>query len=293
MKTRLSWSDMVYKTVALMIVWTVVVACLYPFLFVFSSSISDPFMVNQNKIFLWPRGFSLEAYSIVFQYPMLQTAYVNTLFYTLVGTFCNMLLTATTAYPLSKKNLFGRNYFLMMIVATMLFSGGMIPLYLIVKGLYLLDTRWAIIIPSVINTFNMILLKTFFESIPKELEEAAVIDGCSQWKLLFRIIIPLSMPAIATISLFYGVGHWNAFFDAMIYLSDSKLFPVQIFLRDIVIAGQTTEMVDRINVSVSRQILTQSLVYATIMVVAMPILIVYPFIQKYFVKGVMIGSLKG
>jgi putative aldouronate transport system permease protein len=266
---------------------------LYPFLFVLSSSISDPKAVMQNKIVLFPKGFSLAAYTKVFAYPLLKTGYMNTIFYTVAGTALNMVFTTLMAYPLSRKSLVAHKYFMFIVTFTLLFSGGIIPTYLVVKGMGLIDTRWALIIPSLISAWNLILLKSFFETIPKELEEAATIDGCSQLQILLKIIIPLSVPAMATLSLFYAVSHWNAFFDAILYLSNQQLFPIQIFLRNIVIDSQTAEILEGSAKSVDDLILTESVKYATIMAVAMPIILVYPFIQKYFVKGIMIGSLKG
>jgi putative aldouronate transport system permease protein len=293
MKIRATLDDRIFRTVSVILVWFVVIITLYPFLFVLSSSISEPKAVMQNKIVLFPVGFSLAAYMKVFAYPLLKTGYMNTIFYTVVGTALNMLFTALMAYPLSRKSLVAHKYFMYIVTFTLLFSGGIIPTYLVVKGMGLIDTRWALIIPTLISTWNLILLKSFFENIPKELEEAATIDGCSQLQILFRIIIPLSVPAMATLSLFYAVTHWNAFFDAILYLSNQSLFPIQIFLRNIVIDSQTADMLEGSAKSIDDLILTESVKYATIMAVAMPIIVVYPFIQKYFVKGIMIGSLKG
>jgi putative aldouronate transport system permease protein len=293
MRIKATLDDRMFRTVSVILVWFVVIITLYPFLFVLSSSISDPKAVMQNKIVLFPEGFSLAAYKKVFAYPLLKTGYMNTIFYTVVGTALNMLFTALMAYPLSRKSLVAHKYFMFIVTFTLLFSGGIIPTYLVVKGMGLIDTRWALIIPTLISTWNLILLKSFFENIPKELEEAATIDGCSQLQILFKIIIPLSVPAMATLSLFYAVTHWNAFFDAILYLSNQNLFPIQIFLRNIVIDSQTADMLEGSAKSVDDLILTESVKYATIMAVAMPIIVVYPFIQKYFVKGIMIGSLKG
>ncbi|NHN29865.1 carbohydrate ABC transporter permease [Paenibacillus agricola] len=293
MRIRATLDDRIFRTVSIILVWFVVIITLYPFLFVLSSSISDPKAVMQNKIVLFPVGFSFAAYMKVFAYPMLKTGYMNTIFYTVIGTVLNMLFTALMAYPLSRKSLIAHKYFMFIVTFTLLFSGGIIPTYLVVKEMGLIDTRWALIIPTLISTWNLILLKSFFENIPKELEEAATIDGCSQLQILFKIIIPLSVPAMATLSLFYAVTHWNAFFDAILYLSNQNLHPIQIFLRNIVIDSQTAEILEGSAKSVDDLILTESVKYATIMAVAMPIIVVYPFIQKHFVKGIMIGSLKG
>jgi putative aldouronate transport system permease protein len=293
MRIRDTLNDRIFRTVSVILVWFVVIITLYPFLFVLSSSISDPKAVMQNKIVLFPEGFSLAAYTKVFAYPLLKTGYMNTIFYTVAGTALNMVFTALMAYPLSRKSLVAHKYFMFIVTFTLLFSGGIIPTYLVVKGMGLIDTRWALIIPSLISAWNLILLKSFFENIPKELEEAATIDGCSQLQILFKIIIPLSVPAMATLSLFYAVNHWNAFFDAILYLSNQNLYPIQIFLRNIVINSQTAEILEGSAKSVDDLILTESVKYATIMAVTIPIILVYPFLQKYFVKGIMVGSLKG
>lgn len=288
----MGWDDIAFKTCSIIIVWVVVIATLYPFLYVFSSSISNPVAVLQNKVWLWPVGFSTEAYKELLSYPPIKVGYENTLFYTIVGTAMNITLSSLMAYSLSRKNLIFRNFFILVVTFTLLFSGGLIPTYLVVKNVGLINTRWSLIIPTLISAWNLFLLKTFFENIPKELEEAAVMDGCSDLQTFYRIIVPLSMPAITTITLFYAVGHWNSYFNALIYLNDPNLFPIQIFLRDIVIGSQSTAAVDTVT-SVNSSIMTESLKYTTIMIVSIPIILVYPFIQRHFVNGIMIGSVKG
>ncbi|MDB5083335.1 MAG: Carbohydrate transporter permease [Bacilli bacterium] len=292
MRIRMGWDDIAFKTCSIIIVWVVVIATLYPFLYVFSSSISNPVAVLQNKVWLWPVGFSTEAYKELLSYPPIKVGYENTLFYTIVGTAMNITLSSLMAYSLSRKNLIFRNFFILVVTFTLLFSGGLIPTYLVVKNVGLINTRWSLIIPTLISAWNLFLLKTFFENIPKELEEAAVMDGCSDLQTFYRIIVPLSMPAITTITLFYAVGHWNSYFNALIYLNDPNLFPIQIFLRDIVIGSQSTAAVDTVT-SVNSSIMTESLKYTTIMIVSIPIILVYPFIQRHFVNGIMIGSVKG
>jgi putative aldouronate transport system permease protein len=293
MKIVDSWGDRFFSMVSLILVWIVVVATLYPFLYVLSSSISEPLSVLQNKVFLWPIGFNLKAYATIFSYPELRTGYMNTFIYTVAGTAINMLITSLMAYPLSRKNLVFRKYFMVMITFTLVFSGGMIPTFLIVKSLGMVDTRWALLIPGAVSAWNVFLMKTFFENLPKEMEEAATIDGASSMNILFRIILPLSKPAFVTIALFYAVGHWNSYFPAMIYLTDETLYPVQLFLRKIVLLGQTADIMDQQGLGTEKLIMAESLKYATIIIVALPIIMVYPFIQKYFEKGAMIGSLKG
>ncbi|WNR45290.1 carbohydrate ABC transporter permease [Paenibacillus roseipurpureus] len=290
---RLSLGDRLVHIAAVAFVLAVAAATLYPFLYVFSSSISDPKAVIQNKVLLLPVGFSLKAYEILLHYRPVRVGFLNSIFYTVVGTFINMALTSLMAYPLSRKSLFGRKAVMWLVTFTLLFNGGMIPTYLVVKELGLLDTRWALLLPGAIATWNLILLKTFFESIPRELEEAATIDGCSSMQTLLRIVIPLSMPAIATISLFYAVAHWNSWFDALVYLTDHNLYPIQMFLRSIVISSQTADMMGDGGASLQDMLMTESIKYATIMTVAIPMMIIYPFVQRYFNKGAMIGSLKG
>lgn len=292
MRIRMIWDDIAFKTCSVIIVWVVVIATLYPFLYVFSSSISNPVAVLQNKVWLLPVGFSTEAYKELLSYPPIKIGYENTLFYTIVGTAMNITLSTLMAYSLSRKTLIFRNFFILLVTFTLLFSGGLIPTYLVVKNVGLINTRWSLIIPTLISAWNLLLLKTFFENIPKELEEAAVMDGCSDLQTFYRIIVPLSMPAITTITLFYAVEHWNSFFNALIYLNDPNLFPIQIFLRDIVIGSQSTAAVDTVT-SVNSSIMTESLKYTTIMIVSLPIILVYPFIQRHFVNGIMIGSVKG
>lgn len=293
MKIADSWGDRIFANVSRILVWFVVIVTLYPFVYVFSSSISDPTAVLKNQIFLWPIGFSLKAYKTILSYPELRIGYVNTIFYTVVGTAINMLLTCLMAYPLSRKNLVFRKPFMIMITFTLVFSGGLIPTFLIVKSLGMVDTYWALLIPGAVSTWNVILMKTFFENLPKELEEAATIDGASSMQILLRILLPLSKPAFVTIALFYAVGHWNSYFPAMIYLQSEHLYPVQLFLRKIVLLGQTADITGEQGMSTETILMAESLKYATIMIVALPIILVYPFIQKYFVKGAMIGSLKG
>jgi len=291
MKIADSFGDRIFSYVALLLVLFVVIVTLYPFVYVFSSSISDPTAVYKNSIYLWPIGFSLKAYKTILSYPELRIGYANTVLYTVAGTAINMLLTSLMAYPLSRKNLVFRKPFMFMITFTLVFSGGLIPTFLIVKSLGMANTYWALLIPGAVSTWNVILMKTFFESLPKELEEAATIDGASSIQILSRIVLPLSLPALVTISLFYAVGHWNSYFPAMIYLQNEHLYPVQLFLRKIVLLGQTADITG--NQGTETILMAESLKYATIMIVALPIILVYPFIQKYFVKGAMIGSLKG
>lgn len=272
------------------------VLILYPLIFIVSASFSSPEKVMSGEMWLFPVDFTLDAYSEVFKDGDIWNGYKNTIFYTIGGTFINIILTTLAAYPLSRRDLPGRNIIMFIITFTMFFSGGMIPTFLVVQGLGMVDTFWAMIIPNAIATYNLIVMRTYFQtSIPWELQEAAMIDGCSNWKMLWKVILPLSKPIIAVMLLFYAVGHWNAFFNALIYLRDDKLYPLQLILREILLVSQAN-MTDEISSEIGldeKMMLGESIKYALIIVASLPVLVIYPFVQKHFVKGVMIGSIKG
>ncbi|WP_205510344.1 carbohydrate ABC transporter permease [Paenibacillus elgii] len=265
----------------------------YPILYVAFASVSDAASLMAHKGMLWkPLGFSLEAYASVFNNPMILKGYGNTLFVVIVGLAFNLSLTAFGAYALSRKSLRYRKPLMLFIVFTMFFSGGLIPFYFTVKGIGLADSLWALIIPHAINTFNLIIMKTSFEAIPDSLEESAKIDGANDFVILFRIMLPLSMPVIAVMMLYYGVSHWNSWFHAMIFLQDRSLYPLQLVLREILLQGEASSMaVGATEGDVA--MLSVTLKYATIIVATVPILLVYPFLQKYFVKGALVGAIKG
>jgi multiple sugar transport system permease protein/putative aldouronate transport system permease protein len=268
---------------------------LYPVVYVVSASFSSYTAILSGEVFLWPVRPTLEGYIAVFKSPDILLGYSNTAFYTIVGTFVNVILTIMAAYPLSRKDFVGRNLIMFLFTFTMFFSGGMIPSYLLIKSLGLLNTRWVMIIPGAIGVWNVIMTRTFFAStIPDEMLEASQLDGCSNFKFVTSIVIPLSKPIIAVISLYYSVGHWNAFFDALIFLSDKQLYPLQIFLRNILISSQTDiSMIIDLAQQEKMQQIEAVLKYSLIIVSSLPVMIAYPFVQKYFVKGVMIGALKG
>lgn len=268
---------------------------LYPLLFVLSASISRPEDVLSGEMWLWPTDLSLAGYVRVFDNSELLQGYSNTIVYTLVGTAVNLVMTVMAAYPLSQPNVYGRNAMMGFIVFTMFFSGGLIPTYMIVRDLGMTNTMWALIIPSAVSVYNILVMRTFFQSgIPQEMIEAASIDGSSDFRTLLRIVLPLSMPIIAVMVLFYAVGHWNAYFSALIYLTDRDLYPLQLFMREILIQGQMEDMVNAADSSHAQTIMEEEAVkYAIIVVANLPIFLLYPFLQKYFVKGVMIGALKG
>ncbi|WP_195575666.1 carbohydrate ABC transporter permease [Paenibacillus sp. 1001270B_150601_E10] len=268
---------------------------LIPLIYIVSASFSSPQAVVTGKVTLWPVNFSLAGYKAVFNNPQIGTGFINSLFYTAVGTLINVTLTIMMAYPLARKTFYGRNLFMVILVITMMFEGGLIPSYLVVKGLGLIDTRFAMILPGALAVFQVIIARTFFQtSIPDELAEAAELDGCSDLRFIFSIVLPLSKPIIAVMTLMYAVGHWNAYFDALIYLRNPDIFPLQIILRNILILNSVdASMMANVDQMMAQQGLKDLLKYSLIVVSSAPVLIIYPFVQKHFVKGVMIGSLKG
>lgn len=281
----------VFQCINYTILFLLMVAALYPVLYVLAASLSSFEFLAQGKVGILPMGFNLDAYQRILSYPMIGRAYANTVFYTVAGTTISLFLSALSAYPLSRRPFPGQKFMSGVIVVAMLFSAGIIPTFLIVTKMNLYNTVWSILLPTAVSSFNVILLKNFFQQIPYELEESAALDGCSQLKILFKIILPLSLPGIVTVGLFYAVAQWNSYFPAMLYLRDRSLMPMQIILRDIVIQNQTADLsIDLVNGSDQ---ISESVKYATIMVATIPIMLVYPFIQKYFVKGIMVGSVKG
>lgn len=265
---------------------------LYPLIYVLFSSLSDPHYVVQNRgLLLFPHGFNFDSYKMVFRNPNILTGFGNTFFYVTVGTGLNILLTSLGAYALSRKNLMLKNPIMFLIVFTMFFEGGLIPLYLLMRNLELLDTRFAVILPSAISAFNLIIMRTAFQTVPESLEESARIDGAGDWTILFKIVIPLSMPVVAVMILFYGVSHWNSWFLATIFLQKREFFPLQVILREILISNDTNAM--SVGVGTSDQMaIGETIKYATIIIATVPILFLYPFLQKYFVNGVMVGAIK-
>lgn len=265
----------------------------YPLLYVLFASFSDPVRLVQHRGLLYaPLGFSLKGYQLVLDNPNIGVGYLNTLFYIVVGTGLNIVLTSMGAYALSRKTFYLKKPMMIMIVLTMYFQGGLIPTFLTVKNLGLIDSRLALILPTAILTWNLIVLRTAFAAVPDSLEESAKIDGANDLVILFRIIIPVSKATIAVIILFYTVFHWNSWFDAMIYLRDRKLYPIQLFLREILISNDTSS-VNTVSDEIEDVFNSSLLKYSTIIVATVPILFIYPFLQKYFTKGVMIGSIKG
>lgn len=278
---------------SLLLLFLILVA--YPLIYVLSASVSRPSAVINGEMWLWPVDITWEGYRAVFNNPRIITGFRNSLFYTVAGTTLSVFLTIIAAYPLSRKDLVGRNPIMFMFLFTMLFGGGIIPTFLVVRETGLLDTRLALIIPTALSVYNMIITRTFFEvTIPDELLEAAHLDGSSDLRFIRDNVIPLSGPIIAVNALFYAVGQWNTYFNALIYLTDASLFPLQLVLREILIQNQVDfDQMSDITELARRQELRDLLKYSLIVIASLPVLVIYPFVQKHFVRGVMIGSLKG
>ncbi|GIP34787.1 carbohydrate ABC transporter permease [Paenibacillus sp. J2TS4] len=290
-----SRGDKIFDFVNTMLLVLLTAIVLYPLVFVLSASISSPSAVVKGEIWLLPKEITFVGYERIFENNDIITGYRNTIFYTLLGTAINLVMTTCAAYPLSRRDFKGRNVITAFIVFTMFFSGGLIPLYLLIKNLGMLNTFWALVIPNAVSVWNIVIMRTFFQnSIPLEIQEAASIDGCNNFQILFRVVLPLSMPIIAVMILFYAVGHWNAFFNALIYLTDRAKYPLQLILREILIQGQMQDMIDMADDSLAKKVMeVEAIKYAVVVVANLPVLALYPFLQKYFVKGVMIGALKG
>ncbi len=294
MKQDNSISRRIFQGCNTLIMVALMVVCLYPFLYIIFASFSDAAeLLKSTGLLLKPAGFSLEGYKAVLNNKDVYTGYANTLFYVVVGTVLNVIVTALLAYALSRKTVKYTKQMMIFIVITMFFNGGMIPTYLVVKSLGLLDSRWALIFPTLVSTYNLIVMRTAFAGIPESLEESAKLDGANDIVILFRIVLPLSTSTIAVMVLFYGVAHWNSWFNAMMYLPTKRgLYPLQLILREILINASTDNMMMDSSAG-SRASLEDVIKYATVVVATVPILCVYPFLQKYFVKGVMVGAVKG
>lgn len=294
-QVRKQFSDHFFYTIATILLSIFLILVLYPCIFVVSASFSSGTAVQSGKVILFPVDFSTEGYKIVFNTPTIWLGFMNSIFYTVCATLLNVTLTITAAYCLSRKDLPGHNLLMFIFTFTMFFNGGIITNYLLIQKLDMLDTRWSMIVPGAINVYNLIIARTFIkENIPNELLESAQLDGCSDMTFFVKIVLPLSKAILAVLVLFYGVGHWNAYFNAMIYLNTKSLYPLTLFLREILLSSQ----IDPSSVADPelQAIIADTaavIKYALIVISMIPILIIYPFVQKYFVKGVMIGSIKG
>lgn len=294
-KQRDSRGDRVFYAVNATLLTLAMLVVLYPLIFIVSCSFSSAHAITSGRVILWPVDVTLRGYKAVFEYPTVLRGYLNTFFYTFSGTLINVLLTLIAAYPLARPQLPGRKGLMLLFSFTMLFSGGMIPTYILVRGLGMINTVWAMIIPGALSVYNMIITRTFLQTnVPGELLEASQIDGCSDFRYFFSVVLPLSKAVIAVITLYYAVGHWNSYFNAFLYLSDQKLYPLQIVLRDILLANSfdASLIVDE-ELAAAKQGLADLLKYSLMVVSSLPVIIMYPFVQKYFIEGVLIGSIKG
>lgn len=291
MKVKLSKGERIFQIFNYIILTIIVLICLYPMWYVAMASLSDSGqLMSHSGLLLAPKGFSFGAYLKVFENPMILKGYGNTLFILIVGVVLSVLMTALGAYFLSRKDVMFKKPIMLMILFTMFFAGGMIPFYLNLRDLHLTNTRWGLIIPFMINTYNLIILRTSFEALPESLSEAAKIDGAGHLTILWKIVLPLSKAILAVMVLYYGVAIWNAWFWASTILRDREMYPLQVILREILISNDTSSM--SAGSGGDTEALAMSIKYATIMVATVPILFVYPFLQKYFTKGVMVGAVK-
>lgn len=290
-----SKDDLIFNIVNYTLLGLALVIYLYPLIYIVSSSFSSVDAVVKGKVWLFPVDFSLDGYKAVFKSSKIWSGYLNSFIYMIVGTSINLVVTLMAAYPLSRQDLKGRNAIMMFFTFTMIFSGGIVPTYLVVSKLKLINTIWAMVIPGALSVYFMIIAKTFFQTtIPVELQEAAEMEGCSTPKLIWYIILPLSKAIIAVLLLFYAIAHWNSYFDALLYLNTEDKQPLQIVLREILIRNeQNASMLRDAELMEKSEGLKQLLKYSLIVVSSLPVLCIYPFVQKYFVKGVMIGSVKG
>ncbi|TWD98860.1 carbohydrate ABC transporter membrane protein 2 (CUT1 family) [Neobacillus bataviensis] len=281
----------IFKVINVLILLLVIYVTLFPFLNVVAQSFSGQAEINAGKVNLIPKGFNLTTYQTILHDKTFWTSYRNTIVYTVLGTVIAMVMTTTFAYVLSKKRLMGRKFFTSMAIFTMFFNGGLIPNYILIKNLGWTNTIWAIVIPGAISIFNMLIMKSFFEAMPEELEEAASIDGSSTYGTFLKIILPLSKPILATMVLFYAVGNWNSWFGAFLYLDQSDKFPVTLYLRNL-LAGATSGQSAGATSADDLQQIGANIKAVTMVLTVLPILMVYPFVQKYFVSGIMLGSVK-
>ncbi len=281
----------VFQGINAVILTGVVIVTLYPFVNLIARSFSEERYIVTGQVNLIPRGFNLTTYGIVVSDPMFWTNYRNTVVYTVVATAIAMVLTTCYAYVLSKKHLRGRTFLIWVAVFTMIFTGGLIPNYVLINGIGLTNSIWAIVLPNAISVFNLLVMKAFFEHLPTDLEEAAAIDGLNTYGILWRIVLPLSKAVIATMVLFYAVSYWNSWFTAFLYLHETDLFPVTIYLRNLIAGATGAESAGAVTSEVSQA--AANIQSVTIMLTVLPILLVYPFVQRYFVSGVMLGAVKG
>lgn len=294
-KIKVSFGERLFGICNNIFMFFLMIIMVYPVWYVLVASLSESQkMIGFDGIMWLPRGFSFDSYRLMAKNPMVLRGYVNTIYIVVVSVVLNIIFTSIGAYFLSRKNVMWQKYVMIMITLTMFFSGGLIPIYLTLTKIYhLRDSYWAIILPGLVNTFNLIIMRTSFQSIPDSLSESATIDGAGHWRVLFSIILPLSKAVLAVMVLYYAVEHWNSWFNASIYLSDRTKYPLQLILREILINNDTTSMTaGNVDVSADQESIAETIKYATIVVATVPILCVYPFLQKYFTKGTLVGAVK-
>lgn len=294
-KKKISQDKVVYVVNYILLI-LLTISVLYPLIYIVSCSFSSGDALMAGRVKLLPVEFTLLSYKTVFEYESIWTGYLNSIIYTVVGTVISIVLTIFAAYPLSRDDFRGGNILMKLFLFTMLFSGGLVPTYLLVRNLGLIDTMWAVVLPTAVNAYNMIVARTFFkQTIPKDLQEAAELDGCSDFKFFTKIVVPLSTPIIAVLCLWVAIGLWNGYFNPLIYINSEDKYPLQLILRRILLMAQVdfgNSAVDP-RVVMENQYLSQMLRYGTIIISSLPLMLIYPFVQKYFVKGVMIGAVKG
>lgn len=294
-KIRLTTEDKIFSVITYTILSLLIVVMIYPFIYVVATSISEPGKVMSGEVWFFPKGFDLTAYKQMIEHPLFLTSYRNTILYAAAGVILTLFFTALTAYPLSREKFKVRGFISKMYLVTMFFGGGMIPTYLTMKNLHLIDTFWVMVLPGAVSAWNVILMRSFFKTIPESLHESAYLDGANDLQVLAKIVLPLSKPIFATIGLFTIVGHWNNFFSGLLYLNDANRYPLQMILRNILFNASFSANTSEVGsmADMAQFTSTECLKAASIVITMFPIMCIYPFIQKYFVKGVMIGSVKG
>ncbi len=289
-----SFGDRVYMLIVYIILWASLVVVAVPLIFVLASSFSSAEAIAAGRVFLWPVEFNIRGYKLIFKTSAIMIGYRNSIFYTLAGTAINIVMTILAAYPLSRKDFQARSFVTVLLSITMFFNGGLIPTYLLIRNLGMLDTIWAMLIPTALGVWNVIITRTYIQSnIPDDLYDSASLEGCGDFNYLIKIVIPFSRPIIAVMALLYAVGHWNSYFNAMIYLSSRELFPLQLILRDILILNMGLGNPQDVERQQELLYFSYLLRYSTIVVASLPVMLAYPFVQKHFIKGIMIGALKG
>lgn len=282
---------LIFEIVNTVIMLIIVAFTVYPILYVTAVSFSDTTSILAGKVGIFPRGFNLEAYQLMLMDERIPRAYFNSIIYTAVGVLINLAATAISAYPLSKRYFFGKKLYMKMIIISMYFYGGLIPAYLLVNSLHMVDTLWALVIPSAIGSVHLLIMKSFYESLSHAFYEAAYVDGASEYRIMFQIYIPLSKAALASLGIYFFMGHWNSFFTPLIYLNDPRKYPLQLILRDMLMESLAKDT-SAVNPEVAKMT-PDALKNATIVITMIPVLLVYPFAQKYFIKGMTLGSIKG